>query len=350
MAFHVYPDEFENNRDHPLSVPPGESTGLKAIGTLPETGSTVIRIAWISGGPDPTLTLKVDGGDETPVPIDGMTHPVMTGPAGGGIDAGDALLDQPVEGVYRLRIFLHATANWAISFRNNDAVPHALTWVVADSEDDSKQPWIHAAVSTASHANLEFETGVGKHEEKQLKISNFGTGGATISGITPAISSPFTLSGLPAAVPPVAKVRTTVTVGFDAPNEPGETPLTQHTLVAIDKTDPGPFGTGHNNTIQLHGRATAPDPPPPRPDFDPPEFSPTSQHEGKLVTLNGFNFDIPGLVVLIGEKQAPVTFKTATKIVCVVPKMGGVISDGVFITVKTQAGTATTTKQLLILS
>jgi hypothetical protein len=149
----------------------------------------------------------------------------------------------------------------------------------------------------------------------------------------------------------VANVRATVPVGFHAPDEPGETPLTQHTLVTIDKTDPGPFGTGHNNTIHLHGRAMAPPPPPPPvPEFDTPEFSPTSQHEGKPVMLNGFNFDIPGLVVLFDEEQATVSFKTATKIVCVVPAMGGPISDGVFITVKTNAGTATTTKPIQIFS
>jgi hypothetical protein len=274
MAFHVFPDEFGNNRDHPLPVPAGESTGLKAIGSLPENGTTVIRIAWIGGGPDPLVILKADNGGETPIPIDGQAHPVMTSPGETGIDAGDALLDAPVSGVYRLRIFSNATADWEINFKNSDAVPHGVTWVVADSDDDSMQPWIHAAVASESSANLDFNAVAGEHLEKQLVIANFGTGAATVSSVTPAISLPFTISGLPAALPPVASLRAIVTVGFDAPSTAGEIPLTRHTLVTSGKTDPGPFGSGHNNTIGLHAttrvREPEQDPPPPPPPPPPP--------------------------------------------------------------------------------
>jgi hypothetical protein len=67
MAFHVYPDELGNIHEHPLSIAAGTSGGLKPIGPLPGSGNSFIRIQMLGGGPNPTISLQANKGDEVAI-------------------------------------------------------------------------------------------------------------------------------------------------------------------------------------------------------------------------------------------------------------------------------------------
>jgi hypothetical protein len=168
-----------------------------------------LRIAWLGGGPDPSIALAADTGDDTPIPMDGFVHPVFNLPGGQGTDAGDAQVTATdAEGVYRLRMFLNAAATWTITFTNNDASAHGLVWVVADSDEDSEQPWIHVAVPNAPSAEITFVAVAGdRRKTRDIEISNFGTGPVTVDGFTPAITAPFGASTFPVALGPTRRVR-----------------------------------------------------------------------------------------------------------------------------------------------
>lgn len=346
MAFQVYPDEAGNSRDRPLSVAAGASTGLKSIGPLAASGTTFIRIAWRpAGGPDPSVTLKADGGDETAIPIDGMTHFVLTA---NGLDAGDAILEPALNGVYRLRIFLQTAATWQINLKNNDAVGCTLTWVVADSDNESQQPWIHATFRNAVPAAVAFDANVGQRVEERIDIKNFGTGPLGVGGLTPAIAAPYAISGLPVTLGPNQAQPAVVTIAFNAPNTPSDTPISSYTFITGDKTDFGPFGSGHNNTLSLraHTHRFAPS-------FaaSPNQFRPTrGRHAGERpgceVTLFGNHLNEGNVSVHFGEIQAPIRSISLAKIVVTVPEMEPAT---VKITVKTGGGSVTSDDDFRVL-
>jgi hypothetical protein len=245
MAFHVYPDEAGNIHDHPLSIAAGTSSGLKPIGPLLGSGQKLIRIAMLGGGPDPTISLKANTGDEVPIPIDGFTHAVYTLPGGMPPDAGDAELAAPVNGVYLLTIFLSAAATWQIRINNNDmAAAHGFTWVVADTDNESRQPWINTTPTGS------FNVFSGQADTFAVHVTNSGTGDANmIAGAAPGPG--FVVTTVPAPIPPNGAGDIIIT--YTGAAGPGQVSADYTATADGSKPDSTaiPGSSAHNNKVKL---------------------------------------------------------------------------------------------------
>lgn len=316
-----------------------------ALGPLGVTGTAFIRIAWQPmTGPNPVVTLTAGGG-ATAIPFDGMTHSVLNA---AGDHAGDAILGAAVGGVFLLRIFLDNTGVWEMEIANGDAAPHAMTWVVADSDEDSRQPWIHTTFHGAAPVAVLLDAVVGQHVDAQIQIANLGTGPFTVSGVTPAIAAPYTLAGVPAIVAPNAGAPAVITVGFDAPATPGDRPETIHALVTAGKVDPGPFGTVHNNRIGLraHTRLDAPTLADPPNQFQPVRGRAAGEQPGREVTLFGTHLNEGSVSVRFGTVEAPIVSKSPTRIVTTVPEMApGIVK----VTITTGGGSVISRDNFVVL-
>ena len=256
MAFRIHPDasvDPGNDRDHPLPVAANGSSGRRTIGALPASGTNFVRISWLGGGPDPSIALAADAGDDTSIPIDGAVHPVFNRPGGQGGHVGDAQVARTsVPGVYLIRLFLNAAATWAITFANNDARAHGVVWVVADSDDDSQQPWIHLTVAGVASPEIRFSAVAGGPQLRHdIEVTNFGTGPITVTGFNPPITAPYGAATFPVTIGPNSTSPAREQVSFNPPARAGERPVSQHRLVTAGKTDAGPFGSGHNDRISL---------------------------------------------------------------------------------------------------
>jgi N-acetylneuraminic acid mutarotase len=135
-----------------------------------------------------------------------------------------------------------------------DDEPRRLVWVVADSERESRQPWIQVTSRFGNPAEIKFDTFVGQMGATALplQITNFGTGPLTVVGVTPALPAPFTVLDLPVTIGPNA--RALVRFMFDAPSSPGENAPAVFRLVTADPPDQGPFALGHNDQFILNSR------------------------------------------------------------------------------------------------
>lgn len=89
---------------------------------------------------------------------------------------------------------------------------------------------------------------------QHLEITNRGTASVTLTGVTPAIAAPITITGLPATIEPNPRAPAVVTVGFNALSTPDDTPARTFSFVTNNKPDTGPFGAGHNVEFTLSGR------------------------------------------------------------------------------------------------
>ncbi len=194
--------------------------------------------------------------------VSGSTDPVNF--------AGVAILDAPEvsQGVFRFRLaaITPVTTEWQIAILNNDGVAHDFIWVVANSDDGSKQPWIDI-----TPASYHFETLINDSSQSlDIQVANKGTGPLEISDSLPMpIGSDFTLSGPGSGssftINPNACE--TLTVTYTPPSsDPGD-PLPDPTLVpatlytATSNDSPAgvtaqPFGPGHNNQITLSARSS----------------------------------------------------------------------------------------------
>jgi hypothetical protein len=247
-----------------------------------------------------------------------------------------------VDNVYLLKVVIQieATRLW-IRIANTTGMDRNVVWVVADNEADTRQPWIHATHRNAVPAHIQFDAVAGQTLAQPIEITNRGTGAFTAKGVTPPLTAPYTISGLPVTIGPNPSPSASVQVAFNAPSTAGEMPPAAFAFVTADKPDPGPFGAGHNNQFILSARTR-----PAAPSFapSPNQFDPKRGRAGMTVQLRGNNFAEP-VSVRFGPVAATIVSATASQITTTVPDMS---AGSVKIAVQTRNGSTTSTDDFLV--
>ena len=350
MTFIIYPDaataKMLGKPDAtPVHLAPGETmqafvplAGLAGPDpAAPGFATTFIRIA-VSGpevSPDmqPTIELRAHhpsgaNGDEQVIDPNAITSLGSAVLLKDGVNVGSAALahfSPPyTDNVYLLKVVIQiADTTFSLKITNTTGVERDLVWVVAANDGASQQPWIHAA---PENVELDGTTGQTAPETAQpIRIANRGTGGVTVDAVMPAIAAPYVMSGLPLTLGANTSVPANISVGFDAPSVPGNIPPKGYTFVTSNKTDPGPFGAGHNDKLRLGARASFAEP---RFAASPNQFDrkrglgpdPMTGSE-EQVRLFGANFHQP-ISVFFGEVPAIGAFpQSSSTIVATIPEM-----------------------------
>ncbi|MFE5690470.1 hypothetical protein [Streptomyces sp. NPDC056512] len=251
MPFAVFPDP----PTEPLTVAAG-NIAFTPITQL--TGPSVpadayvkmmfIRVAMSGVSSPPELFVKAGAGAE--VKITSFTTAVFRG-ASSSDYVGDVRQFSESNNVYRIRMGFDKDTleDWQLGIRNKDvSAAREFTWVVADSEPETAQPWI-----SVSPADRSFRVLVGDSVEQRVQVANKGTGPLTVTSVAPVLPAGFTLgSTLPLTVPPSGAVP--LTINFDAPDAP---PLPDGKItatVALTATPPDTTASGsagHNQEVSL---------------------------------------------------------------------------------------------------
>src|ERR1051326_3620904 len=150
MAFHVYPDPQTAPQTVPANsvFPPPAAAPIPIDLSLGSGSPKIMRLVMLPGAPpDPHVFFKADTGDEVEVSPTGFAFSVFNQPGSGGSEVLDVImtLDDAAHKIYKLELFVIAPATFAIRIKNTDTAPHDFTWVVADNDADSQQPWISVA-------------------------------------------------------------------------------------------------------------------------------------------------------------------------------------------------------------
>jgi hypothetical protein len=163
-------------------------------------------------------------------------------------DAASAYFELPhANNVFLLKVVINiAGTTIKVRLTNTTGTPREFVWVVGDTDANSQRPWIHLSPDA-----IEFAALVGETSDKtaqSLGIINRGTGPLTITGVSPAVSTPFTVAALASNVLPNAAVPANLTLGFDAPLVIGPTAIATFEL----QGDSGAVaGAGHNKQFTL---------------------------------------------------------------------------------------------------
>jgi WD40 repeat protein len=256
MAFDVYPAGLV-----PLRLRTGEPSALIPLRVRaavdPATGRTVMYLALVKlgtgcaapGPPDPTIRLRAGAGD--PVEVAGPeATPVRAMPGDGGPPA--ALATRTAAGPDRYRIdveILESGHEWFLQIEHHGPLQeHEFTWVVADAEAETAQPWIDVPADAVG-----FRVKVGHHQVQPVTIGNRGTGTLTLRDADGAdLGSGFTLDGIGLrTVEPHACA--TAHIGFT-----GATPGDSSARARIASDDPAAAAASHPQTLTL--RATTVEP------------------------------------------------------------------------------------------
>lgn len=264
MPFHIYPDP----QTAPLPLISGAAMPLP------------LTLADLSG-PDPTafnlptsfICLSMSGASLATPPQLGLTavHPSLTQGAEVNITAStlgtaQALLDGTnatdaasayffpphANNVYLLKVVINiAGTTLKIRITNNTAANRDFVWVIADSDADSRQPWINATPAALVYNALINQAA--SLTTLAISVGNSGTGSLTVSSFTPALPASYTASGLPVTVLPNAPAGS-ILVAFNAPAAPATLPAALFTLDG----DNGPvFGASHNREVTLSANTQA---------------------------------------------------------------------------------------------
>jgi glucose/arabinose dehydrogenase len=259
MAFDVYP----NPQTTPLNVARAVMTtvlvpGLSPLIPIDERVSVnpmtmFIRVIKLgtgcaaSGPPHPTIRLQADTGDAVDIPIDSTIVAIFNlpgGPGGEGLQVANVgLVSVEVGDMYLIRISVfHPGSSWKIQIANNDpASAHDFTWVVADNETQTRQPWIDAPTT------LGFEVFAGQIKQQDFRIVNRGTGPLEIKDHNGAdLGARFVLTTVPNVIHPNSCADAQIT--FTSPDTPG-TNETRYTVDSSDTT--AQLAPGHNRSINL---------------------------------------------------------------------------------------------------
>ena len=314
--------------------------------------TTFLRLAFsgpaVPSNKQPRIELKAHSPDPGPpavidpnVATSRSAATSLVDPAGVVVAA--AWFESPIaDNVYPLKVAIKKEGTTlSISIGNRTGAGRDIVWVAADNPAETRQPWLHATLQGSTVIDIAFETAGGEREDAEpISIHNFGTGGVTVLGASPAVAPPFRLDIQQATIGPNPTAPALATLRFDAPVTPTVFPPTAVTFVTANTVDPGPFGAGHNNRFSFRARSLQQ-----RPRFAAPqEFSPkrgvAPDFEDTVfqVSLLGSGFDAPDVQVFFGDVQADIFGRSETGLIVGVP----FLKPGVFpITVTTGGGTTT---------
>lgn len=255
MPFLVFPDP----PIAPLVVNPGATVFTKISQLAGESEPPglyskmmFIRVAAFGAVSPPTLFLKAGTGG--PVEAGRNTAALFRGPNPSDYVGDVQLFDEthlPPEthNVFQIQMgFNEDTAEqWQLGIKNNDAVAREFTWVVAESEPKTAQPWIDI-----SPGKLSFEALVGDSSAQSIQVANKGTGVLNITSIAPPLPDGFALgSPLPLVIPPSRKASLPIT--FHVPDDPppdGRISTTAR-LVASPPDTTATDSAGHQDRLSL---------------------------------------------------------------------------------------------------
>jgi hypothetical protein len=254
MPFSVFPDASNG----PLSLGPGQ---ISAPIGFPETAggappAVYLRIIMLGAGceppdaPPPTFRLRAGTGNPVDLQED---HPVFIWdrPEATGARVAKAQLFIESEHVYAIRILIDRPGStWQLRITNNDDAERKFTWVVADNEPESAQPWLNLPQT------LSFNGEVGKRIPQSLDVHNLGTGNLTISLGGLVVGSRFQLDLLPADIVP--NHCGTLIITFNAPATAG---TTEERYTAKNNDKQATESAQHNDRIRLIATTTAATPP-----------------------------------------------------------------------------------------
>jgi hypothetical protein len=233
-------------------VPTGEAGPAVAFteraGVDPATGRLLmfLRVAQIgAAGPAPRLRLSIGAGPAAEVgtaqvPVHDNQGTLVA--LATGTDEPDALTLVEVE-------ILRPGSSWHLQILNRDAADHHYVWVVADTADGTRRPWLDLPV-----AALAFQAVVGQAAPPQdLTIANHGPGPLTLDDPDRTdLGAGFTL--LDITPRPIDGNRTgTARIGFTPPAAPA-TVVVQHTLTGNDAA--AGAVEGHRNRVTLTATVT----------------------------------------------------------------------------------------------
>ena len=224
MAKHVYPDP----QTAPQTVGANSTFPALADPVIPidlsvGTGtSKTMRLVMLPGAPmDPFVIFKADSGEEVTVQPNGFPFAVFNLPGGAGAEVLDVVmvLDDPAAKIYKLELTVNNPATYGIRIVNNDtAANHDFTWVVADNDADSQQPWIKVVTPS-----LNFNVLTNQSVPLAVEIENLGTGPLQITDNTGlGVGTGFTLTGVPGPIVPNQAVPASVQITFTGPAAAGQ--------------------------------------------------------------------------------------------------------------------------------
>jgi hypothetical protein len=258
MSFTVFPDASIG----PLSLGPGQISAPLAFpemaGVTPP--AVFLRIVMLGDGcepPDaPRPSFQVRAGQGVPVDLpDDRAVFVRDRPEAASDPVAHAQLFIESEHVYAIRLLIRRPGSmWQLRITNLDDAERKFTWVVADNEPESAQPWLNLPQT------LSFDGQVSQDVTRSLDVRNLGTGRLTMSlgGLT--TGSKFQLDQVPGDVAPNHCGKLIIT--FDAPTSAG---TTEELYTARSNDQHATDSAHHNNRIRLVARTTTDDPgPPPR--------------------------------------------------------------------------------------
>jgi hypothetical protein len=252
------------------------------------------------------------------------------------------------DNVYLLKVVLFPPiAQLRIRITNKTEADRDFVWVVADNEDESRQPWIHA-----TPPGISFDMLTGETREQEIQISNRGTGHLVVRGLDPGFPSSGAdgsqVGPLPMTLAPNTSAK--LSLEFSAADEARDFETIPQQLIS---DDPGPFGAqAHNRDFNIGLRIRFPEPhfqPAPK-QFTPKRGSPANDEidlPGREITLFGTNFNAGNLSIRFGEVEATsIVSRSATEIHVNVPAMEG--PRAVQITVETGGGITKTDEEFRV--
>jgi hypothetical protein len=252
MTFTVFPDATSG----PLSLGPGE---ISDPFTFPETAgdippAVVLRIVMLGDGceppdaPHPTFQLRAGEGVPVDLPDDQRTVFVRDRPEAVTDPVASARLFIEGEHVYAIKILIRRPGStWQLRITNHDEAERKFTWVVADNEPESAQPWLNLPQT------LQFNGTLSQDITQSLDVRNLGTGPLTISlGGLPA-SSQFQIEQVPTDIAPNHCGRLIIT--FHAPSSAGSI---EELYTAESNDQHAADSAHHNNLIRLLARTAPP--------------------------------------------------------------------------------------------
>jgi hypothetical protein len=186
--------------------------------------------------------------------------------------------------VYAIRLLiLRPGSAWQLRITNRDDAERRFTWVVADNEPESAQPWLNLPQT------LQFDGEVSQDVTRSLDVRNLGTGRLTMSAGGLIAGSKFQLDHLPADVAPNHCGKLIIT--FDAP---AAATSTEEPYTAISNDQRATGSTHHNNRVRLVATPAAEEPERPGPEFGRCDFFLQCRCEQYTPPHQGTRCDTPG--------------------------------------------------------
>ena len=157
----------------------------------------------------PSILLKANAGAETEVTSANNSQNPKAIPDGINFEVADAIWSGPdTNNLHLAQIFIFSPApaiNWQMKIINKDAAAgHEFTFVVADTDPESRQPWIDVTLPPGGVTNFDVLINQTGDFRQIMTVNNYGTGDLTISDVVGPIagSGGFALAEAPGPIGP----------------------------------------------------------------------------------------------------------------------------------------------------